>query len=122
MDESLRARKDAGKTRQEAPLLVYFWPKYLNGSVYLSATDLNHSLAIPYASCADGLVIWGDRLNAADAAFWCVAIPSCLRPNCIFQTNRDKSLAWGRHYTESVFAPAMKELEGPGRNCDAAVL
>jgi hypothetical protein len=59
MDESLRARKNAGKAPHDAPLLVYYWPKYLNGSVYLSETDLNHSLAIPYTSCADGLASRG---------------------------------------------------------------
>ena len=70
VDEALRARRLVGKTRQEAPAYVYIWPLYLNGSFFLSAEDLEHSLQISYTACAEGVVIWGDRNSANDAEFW----------------------------------------------------
>ena len=72
-------------------MYVYIWPLYLNGSVFLSVEDLEHSLQIPYAACADGVVIWGDRNNANDPAFW--------------------------RYTREVFAPALARVRMVKRQC-----
>jgi hyaluronoglucosaminidase len=91
VDEATRARGNAGSAH-DTPLLVYVWPKYLNGSTFLSAEDLEMSFSIPHSGCADGMVVWGDRLNAADAAFWSYTkaaigpvlerIRSSVRPQC----------------------------------------
>ena len=91
IEEALRARRLVGKTRQDAPVYVYIWPLYLHGSVYLSAEDLENSLQIPYAACADGVVIWGDRNSANDAAFW--------------------------RYTREVFAPGLARVRAMKRQC-----
>ena len=91
VDEATRARGNAGSAH-DTPLLVYVWPKYLNGSTFLSAEDLEMSFSIPHSGCADGMVVWGDRVNAADAAFWSYTkaaigpvlerIRSSVRPQC----------------------------------------
>ena len=67
---AVQMSRDLATADTRTPVLVYIWPRYANGSAFLTEEDLQTSLQIPWAACADGIVIWGSGHDANDTAFW----------------------------------------------------
>eukprot|EP01052_Picozoa_sp_SAG31_P021795 SAG31_NODE_1703_length_7495_cov_3.115062_1_plen_387_part_00 len=78
------------------PVLVYIWPRYLNGTTFLSDEDLKTSLMAPWQGCADGIVIWGSGKDANSSAFW--------------------------RYTREKIGPALVAMRSQPRNCSESSL
>jgi hypothetical protein len=87
--EAVKHRGTAG------PVLVYMWPRYANGSTFLSDVDLQTSLESPWFGCADGIIIWGDGNDVNASAFW--------------------------NYTRDKIGPALATVRSKPRDCKKRV-